>query len=85
MTYYQSKSDLPKPEVGKKLNRQLGTYTWKIYSKPSEQLFPNRRLLSYPKLTKNMQTYIRCKKHKASTRKHKTIKTTTEMSHWNDQ
>ena len=32
-----------------KLNWQLGTYDEKTYRKPSEQLFPNRRSLSYPK------------------------------------
>ena len=37
---------------GKKLNRQLGTYTKKTYRKPSQQLFSNRRSLIYPKLTK---------------------------------
>ena len=28
----------------------VGTYTKKTYRKPSEQLFPNRRPLSYPNL-----------------------------------
>ena len=32
-----------------------------------------------------MKTYIRCKQHKNSTPKHKIIKTTTEVSPWNDQ
>ena len=36
---------------------------------PREQLFPNRRPLSYPNLTKTMKTYIRFKQHKNSTPK----------------
>ena len=31
----------------------------RTYRKPSEQLFPNRRPLSYLNLTKTMKTYIR--------------------------
>ena len=38
--------------VGKKLKWHLGTCTKKTYSKPSEQLFPNRRPLSYLNWTK---------------------------------
>ena len=45
----------PKAEVGKKPNRQSGTYTKKTYRKPSEQLFPNRRPLSCPNLTSNIK------------------------------
>ena len=61
------------------------TYTKKTYCKPSEQLFPNRWPLSYPILTKNMKTHIRCKQHKNSTPIHNTIRTTTEVSPWKDQ
>ena len=43
---------------GKKFNTGVRTYIEKIYRKPSEQLFSNRRSLSYPNLTKNMNTYI---------------------------
>ena len=57
----------------------------KTCRKPSEQLFPNRRPFSYLNRTKNMKTYIRLKQHKNSTPKHKTIRTTTEVSPWNDQ
>ena len=32
-----------------------------------------------------MKTHIRVKQHKYSTPKHKTVRTTTEVSHWNDQ
>ena len=32
-------------------------YTFKAYRKPSEQLFPNRRPLSYPNFDKDMETY----------------------------
>ena len=32
-----------------------------------------------------MKTYIRLKQHKNSTPKHKAIRTTTEVSPWNDQ
>ena len=56
----------------------------KICRKASEQLFPNRRPLSYPNWTKNMNTHIRLKQHKNSTPKHKTTRTTTEVSPWND-
>ena len=47
----QKKIPLQKPGR-KKLNRQSGSYTKTIYRKQSEQLFPNRRALSYPNLTK---------------------------------
>ena len=43
---------------------RLGTYTYRTYRTPSEQLFPNRQLLSYPDLTKTMKTHIRFKQHK---------------------
>ena len=46
--------------VGEKTKMTL-RYTKNTYRKPSEQLFPNRRSLSYPNLTKNMKTYIRLK------------------------
>ena len=55
-------------------------YIQKIYRKPSEQLSPNRRSLSYQNLTKHMEP-----QHKKSTPKHKTVGTTTEISPWNDQ
>ena len=42
----------PKTEMGKKLNWQSSAYTKKAYRKQSEQLFPNRMLLSYPNLAK---------------------------------
>ena len=42
------------------------------YRQPSEQLFPNKRPLTYPNLTENMKTYIRLKQHKNSTPKHRT-------------
>ena len=58
--------------------------TDKTYRKPSEQLFSSMRPLSYPNL--NMKMHIRWKKkHNNSTPYHKTIRTTTEVSHWNDQ
>ena len=69
---------------GGKTNLQSGTYTKKTDRKPSEQLFPNMRPLSYPNLT-YMKMYIRCKQYKKSTPKPKTIRTTTEISHWNEQ
>ena len=46
MAQSEKKSPLPKPRTGKKLKCHLGTYTRKTYSKPSGQLFPNRRQLS---------------------------------------
>ena len=46
----QKEIPTPKTEVGK-----LGAYTYKTYLKPSEQLFPNRRSLSYPNLNKKFQ------------------------------
>ena len=63
----------------------LDDYTKETNRKPSEQLFPNRRSLSYLNLNKNMRTYIRLKQHKISTPEHKTIRTATEVSPWNDQ
>ena len=47
----RKKFPLHKPRGEKKLKRHLGTYTKKTYRKPSEQLFPKRRLLSYKNLT----------------------------------
>ena len=47
---------------------KIGTYTKKKYRKPSEHLFPNRRPLNYPHLTKNMKTHIRCEQHKINTK-----------------
>ena len=49
--------------------------------------FPNRWPLSYLNLTKNMKTYIRRQQHKKifKTPRHKTKRTTTEVSTWNDQ
>ena len=74
------------------INRGVGkskmTLTYVYHEKcrkPSEQLFPNRRPLSYPNRTKNMKTYIRLKQYKNWTTKHNTIRTTTEVSLWNDQ
>ena len=46
--------------VGKKTKMTLRY----LYQKLSEQLFPKRRPLSYPNLTKNMKTYIRLKQQK---------------------
>ena len=74
-----------KTRGGKNANRQLGTNTKKAYRQPSEQLFPNRRPLSNPNVTKYIQTYIRYKQHKISTSKHKAIRSTTEIMTWNDQ
>ena len=75
-----------KKRGGKNLNKQSGT---KIYRKPSEQLFSQTETLSYPKLTKNMKTYIRCKQHKKTTPKYKTVNKNKHMSiavsPWNDQ
>ena len=38
---------------GKNKATESGTYTKKEYGEPSEQLFPNKRSLTYPNLTKN--------------------------------
>ena len=57
----------------------------KISSRPAQENFPNRRPLSYLNLTKTTKTYVRFKLHNKSTPKHKTIKTTTDVSPWNDQ
>ena len=59
-------------EGWEKLKLHLSTYIKKTYCKPSEQLFPNRRPLSHPNLTKNMKTHIRIKQHKNSTPKTQT-------------
>ena len=69
----QKEIPTPKTLMGKKLNWLPGTYTKKTYRKPSEQLFPIRRPLSYQNLTKNMNTNIKCKQHENSTPKHNTI------------
>ena len=72
---------------GKKPNQQSGTYTMKHIVSRMSSYFPNRWPLSYLNLTKNMKTYIRRQQHKKSfqTPRHKTKRTTTEVSTWNDQ
>ena len=47
----QSERNSHSKNRGGKTNLQSGTYTKKIDRKPSEQLFPNMRPLSYPNLT----------------------------------
>ena len=44
-----------KTEVGK--TKVTIRHSFKAYRKPSEQLFPNRRPLSYPNFDKDMETY----------------------------
>ena len=58
---WHSQREIPisQTEDWEKTKLHLGTYTKKTYHKPSEQLFPNRRPLSYQNLTKNMKTRIR--------------------------
>ena len=61
----QKEIPTPKTEVGKNkstINKYL--YLAFPYRKSYEQLFPNRRPLSYPNLDKNMKTHIRFKQHK---------------------
>ena len=72
---------------GKKPNQQSGTYTMKRIVSRMSSYFPNRWPLSYLNLTKNMKTYIRRQQHKKffQTPRHKTKRTTTEVSTWNDQ
>ena len=72
---------------GKKPNQQSGTYTMKHIVSRMSSYFPNRWPLSYLNLTKNMKTYIRLQQHKKifQTPRHKTKRTTTEVSTWNDQ
>ena len=72
---------------GKKPNQQSGTYTMKHIVSRMSSYFPNRWPLSYLNLTKNMKTYIRRQQHKNffQTPRHKTKRTTTEVSTWNDQ
>ena len=60
----QKEISTPQAEGWEKTKMTLGNYTKKTYCKPSEQLFPNRRPLSYPNLTQNMKMYIRFKQHK---------------------
>ena len=50
----QKEIPLKKPRW-EKLNRQSGTYTKKAYRNPSKQLFPSRRPLSYPNITKKYE------------------------------
>ena len=82
----QKEISTPKTKVGK-TNRQLGAYTQKAHRKPSEQLFANRRPLSYTNLNKKYENgnKIKKKKHKNSTPKHERNGTTTGVSPWNDQ
>ena len=71
---------------GKKPNQQPGTYTMKHIVSRMSSYFPNRWPLSYLNLTKNMETYTRRQQHKKCyTPRHKTKRTTTEVSTWNDQ
>ena len=65
----QEEIAIAKTEVGK-----LYLYL-KTYRKPSEQLFPNMRSLSYPNLNKNMKTHIRLKQQKKKKKKKKKKKT----------
>ena len=68
---------------GKKPNQQSGTYTMKHIVSRMSSYFPNRWPLSYLNLTKNMKTYIRRQQHKKCyTPRHKTKRTTTEVSTW---
>ena len=60
--------------------REFNNYSCMFPFKPNEQLFPNKC-----KTTKTMKTYIRFKQHENSTPKHKTNRTTTEVSPWNNQ
>ena len=76
----QKEISTPKTEVGKNyINNQVFIL--------SEQLFPNRRPLSYTNLTKNMKT---CLGENSTKIQHQNIKqltttTVTEVSPWNDQ
>ena len=72
---------------GKKPNQQSGTYTMKHIVSRMSSYFPNRWPLSYLNLTNNMKTYIRLQQHKKKfqTPRHKTKRTTKEVSTWNDQ
>ena len=80
------KDSLSKNRGGKKPNQQSGTYTMKHIVNRMSSYFPNRWPLSYLNLTKNMKTYIRRQQHKKFyTPRHKTKRTTTEVSTWNDQ
>ena len=55
---WRNKKKIPTPKLRwKKLHWQLGNYTQGTYRKPSEQLFFDRRPLSYPDLTEYMKTY----------------------------
>ena len=72
---------------GKKPNQQSGTYTMKHIVSRMSSYFPNRWPLSYLNLTKKYENI-----HKAPTAqknfqtpRHKTKRTTTEASTWNDQ
>ena len=62
----QKEIHTPNTDVGETKLTIRYEYIENIYTcrKPSEQLFPNRRSLSYPNLTKTMKTYIRFKQHK---------------------
>ena len=58
----------------------------KTYRKSNEQLFSNRRPLSYPNLMKKYENIHKAQtSQKVLTPRHKTIRSTTEVSPWNDQ
>ena len=66
----QKEIPIPKTEVEKTKVTIRYFYLENIsYSKPNEQLFLNRRLLSYPNITQTTKMHIRFKQHKRSTPK----------------
>ena len=71
---------------GKKQTNNQVLYTMKHIVIRISSYFPNRWPLSYLNLTKTMKTHIRRQQHKKfKTQRHKTKRTTTEVSTWNDQ
>ena len=75
---------LQKPRWEK--TKQSGTYTMKTYRKPNEQLYSQQVATQLPKRSsKILKTYIRHQQRKnVQIPKHKTKRTTTEVSPWND-
>ena len=72
---------------GKKPNQQSGTYTMKHIVSRMSSYFPNRWPLSYLNLTKNINIHkAPTAQKKIQTQRHKTKRTTKEVSTtWNDQ
>ena len=69
---------------GERTKLSLKHLYWETYRKPSEQLFPNRRPLSYPNFSQTLLKHENARKVQTTQKSNSTIETTTEVSPWND-